>query len=379
MNVFCRFCKANLKTEPILTLNNMPKSAQFFPKKDELDAEKGVDIVLYQCPYCGLVQAAGEPVSYFRDVIRATGVSDEMGNFRRKQYAEFVKKYNLADKKIIEIGAGSGEYMNYMEPSCKYVYGLEHLEVSVKKAEAAGHKMIKGFIEEESYVIDGGPYDGFYIMNYLEHIPDPSGFVRGIYNNLSDGAVGIVEVPNFDMMLREDLYSEFIQDHLSYFRSDTLKVLLENSGFDVIDIKPIWHDYILSAVVRKKALLDLSSMKKQKDKLFQEIQQFLINCKNNGLKVAIWGAGHQALANMSLLGMADYVDYVLDSADFKQGYYTPATHIKIIAPSAMVSKGINMVIIMAGSYSVEISRIMDKDYPNVQWRILGSDGLYGEE
>ena len=82
---------------------------------------------------------------------------------------------------------------------------------------------------------------------------------------------------------------------------------------------------------------------------------------------------------MSLLGMSEYVDFVLDSADFKQGYYTPATHIKIVAPSEMISEGINMVIIMAGSYSEEISRIMDKDYPNIEWRILGSDGLYGKE
>ena len=357
----------------------MPKSAQFFPKEDELDTEKGVDIVLYQCPYCGLVQASGEPVSYFRDVIRATGVSGEMGSFRNKQYSEFVDKYGLADKKIIEIGAGSGEYMQYMEASCKQVYGLEHLKSSVEKAEAAGHKMIKGFIEDESYVIDGGPYDGFYIMNYLEHIPDPAGFVRGIFNNLSNGAVGIVEVPNFDMMLKEDMYSEFIQDHLSYFRSDTLKTLLEHNGFDVLELKPIWYDYILSAVVRKRSIMNLSSMQDQKDKLYHEIQTFLKGCKDKGEKIAIWGAGHQALANMSLLEMDRYVEYVLDSADFKQGFYTPATHIPIVAPSEMSAKGISVVIIMAGSYSEEISRIMDEKYPDVIWRILGSDGLYGKE
>lgn len=379
MSILCRGCKAVLTAEPILKLNNMPKSAQFFPKEDELDKEKGVDIVLYQCPYCGLVQAAGKPVPYFRDVIRATGVSEEMGQFRLKQFSDFVSSYGLSDKKIIEIGAGSGEYMQYMEAACKHVYGLEHLDSSVQKAIEAGHKMIEGFIEDESYIIEGGPYDGFFIMNFLEHIPDPAGYVRGIYNNLSEGAVGIVEVPNFDMMLKEDLYSEFIQDHLSYFRADTLKGLLEQNGFEILELKPIWYDYILSAVVRKKKLLDISSMNTQKEKLFQEVHSFLKECNEAEKRVAVWGAGHQALANMSLLGMEEYVEFVLDSAEFKQGFYTPATHIPIVSPNEIYSKHIDVVIIMAGSYSEEISRIMDDKYPDVKWLILGSDGLYGKE
>lgn len=378
MNNICRGCKANISTKPILTLSNMPKSAQFFPSKDEITSEKGVDIVLYQCPYCGLVQAIGEPVPYYRDVIRATGVSEEMGIFRRKQFSEFVNKYSLKNKKIIEIGAGSGEFMQYMEESCNRVVGLEHMNESVDRATFNGHKMIKGFIEDDTYTVSGSPFDAFYIMNFLEHIPDPAGYLRGIYNNLSDNAVGIVEVPNFDMMLKEDMYSEFIQDHLSYFTRDTLKTLLEYNGFDILEIDVIWHDYIISAVVRKKSQINLTSMLEKKKNLYDIVHSFLEECRIKNKNVAIWGAGHQALANMSLLGMEEYISVVLDSADFKQNLYTPATHLLIAAPDKMLDYKVDVVIIMAGSYSEEISRIMDEQYPKVEWKILGSDGLYGK-
>ena len=64
------------------------------------------------------------------------------------------------------------------------------------------------------------PFDGFYMMSFLEHLPDLRGVVAGIRNNLKDGACGLVEVPNFGMMLKKKLYAELIIDHLFYFTVD---------------------------------------------------------------------------------------------------------------------------------------------------------------
>ena len=71
-------------------------------------------------------------------------------------------------------------------------------------------------------------------------------------------------------------------------------------------------------------------------------------------KIAIWGAGHQALAMISLIGLADHVKYVIDSATFKQGKYTHATHIPILAPEMLESDPVSAVIVMAASYSDEV-------------------------
>ncbi len=371
----CRVCGAALLGTPVFELHNMPKSAQFFPKEDELENEKGIDIILYQCEYCGHVQAAGAPVPYYRDVIRATAVSGEMRQFRLGQFKNFVDKYGLYGKKIIEIGAAAGDYLDVMTEVNPESYGLEHSEKSVEAGRKNGLKMIQDFIETEDHEVSGAPYDAFYIMNYLEHIPDPSAFLRGIANNLAEDAVGLVEVPNFDMMLKEKLYSEFIQDHLSYFTEDSFRTVLTKSGFEVLGMEVIWHDYIISAVVRKRKKLDLSAMAHQREKIYNIVHEYINNCEKKGQKIAVWGAGHQALADIALLEMDSHIEVVLDSADFKQNLYTPATHIKIVAPDKMTELGIGAVIIMAGSYSQEIGRIMDAKYPGVEWVILGSDGL----
>lgn len=353
----------------------MPKSAQFFPQENEVHEEKGVDIVLLQCPNCGLVQAAGEPVSYYRDVIRATGVSEEMRLFREKQYREWVKTYGLSGKKVIEIGCGVGEYMSMMEVSGAKVYGLEHLTASVEKGKAAGHNILEGFLEDDDTLIPDGLYDGFYSMNFLEHIPEPGTFLRGIAANLSEGAIGLIEVPNFDMMLQKSLYSEFIQDHLSYFTRQTLCGLLERNGFEVISCENIWYDYIISAVVKKRVLTDVSGFLAEHKRLKQEMDAFLTEQEQQGKKVAVWGAGHQALANLSLLDMADRIVYVVDSAKFKQDKYTPATHIPIVAPERLRNYEVQMVIIMAAGYSREVSQIMKRDYPQIESVILTEEGF----
>jgi hypothetical protein len=81
-------------------------------------------------------------------------------------------------------------------------------------------------------------------------------------------------------------------------------------------------------------------------------------------RVAIWGAGHQALAIMSLAELKDNIKYVVDSAPFKQDRYTPATHIPIVSPNALSIDPVDGIIVMAASYSDEIVNIIKRDYKN---------------
>ena len=52
--------------------------------------------------------------------------------------------------------------------------------------------------------------------------------------------------------------------------------------------------------------------------------------------VAVWGASHQALTLLAL-ARATNVAYVVDSAPFKQGRLTPATHLRVVAPAHLAA------------------------------------------
>jgi 2-polyprenyl-3-methyl-5-hydroxy-6-metoxy-1,4-benzoquinol methylase len=352
----------------------MPKAAQHFPDAESLESEKGVNLDVCQCSGCGLVQLGNDPVPYYRDVIRAAAFSEEMKDFRLKQFAGFAQAYSLEGKKVIEIGCGRGEYLSLIGQFGPEAYGLEHSEESVRHCIRNGLRVSQGFIHTSDCKLDHAPFDGFYVLNFLEHLPDPNSLLRGIYKNLTNEAVGLVEVPNFDMILKQRLFSEFIGDHLCYFTKETLNTTLGLNGFEIIDHKELWYNYILSAVVKKKHRMDLSSIDNYQLYLKQHLCEFINRFDNK--QVAIWGAGHQALAIISLMNLSDRIKYVVDSALFKQNKYTPASHIPVVSPDTLHSDPVDAVIVMAASYSDEVATILRDQYDSrIQVSIVRDYGL----
>lgn len=370
----CRVCGNNFFTEPLLLYKNMPGAAQYLPDAKTLTNDQGIDLKVYQCSGCGLVQLNNQPVTYYKEVIRAAAVSEEMTKFRTKQFKKFIEKFNLKKKKVLEIGCGRGEYLSILQNLGANMYGLEHAQESVNFCISEGLNVSQGFIENSKYEIDNAPFDGFLILNFLEHLPNINLVLRGIFNNLINEGIGLVEVPNFDMIIKKNLFSEFVRDHLFYFTKDTLKNTLKLNGFDVVDCSVVWHGYIISAVVKKIEKMQIEDFYQHQDNIKNEINNYIDRFK--GKKVAIWGAGHQSLAVLSLANLSDRISYVIDSAIFKQNKYTPATHIPIVSPNKLLSDPPSAVIVMAASYSDEVSINLIRNYDSkISIAILRDKGL----
>jgi len=369
----CRICGRSPLSE-LSVYGNMPSVAQNLPDEGALRSDRGVDLRICQCEFCGVIQLDNDPVPYYREVIRATGVSDEMRQFRSSQFSEFIDRFGLHGKKIIEIGCGSGENLRILKERDAEPYGLEYSEKSIITAKSMGLNVYRGFVDSSDYKISDTLFDGFYTFSYLEHLPNPTEMLRGVYNNLSDGAYGIVEVPNTDMFLKEGVFYEFMLDHLFYFTKDTLNTVLQLSGFEVLSCNLVWHDYIISATVRKKKRLDLSYMENLRQNIISQIDAY-IDSREPG-SVAVWGASHQAFFIMAMLNNVRKLKYVVDSAEFKQGKYTPVSHIPIVAPRKAASDRVEAIIVMAGSYSDEvISHIRGRFNDGIGISVLRPHGL----
>lgn len=358
----CRVCGREFFKEPLLQYSNMPKSAQYFPDSTTLASDLGADLDVYQCAGCGLVQLNNEPVSYYREVIRAAAVSDVIKNLKTRQFADLIKKYSLQEKKILEIGCGRGEFLSLLSKLDVKASGIEYSESAVQECQKNGLSVFRGYPDRESEKLADGPFDGFLLLMFLEHMPEPNVALRVIYENLADEAVGLVEVPNFDMMLRNKLFSEFVSDHLLYFTKETLQTVLQLNGFEVLEQQEIRDEYVISVVVKKRSRLDISPFYYYQAKITKELANYLDRFEAKG--VAIWGAGHQALAIIALTGISERIRYIVDSAPFKQGKFTPVTHVPINAPETIESDPVNAVIVMAASYSDEVAKVIRERFDN---------------
>lgn len=367
--VSCRLCHSTLPARPLLALVGMPNAAQFLPSKDELLADKGADLDIFECAQCGLVQTSQEPVPYYKEVIRASAFSAEMAGFRQRQLKDWVDQYQLSGKRILEIGSGKGEYLHLLAQAGMKASGTEYSDNSVKVCKEQGLNVWQVFPEGDGLQLSEEPFDAFASFNFMEHWPHPKKTLSDIAQVLKPNAMGLVEVPNFDMIMKKNLFTEFISDHIFYFTEKTLRLMLETSGFEVIEIQSVWYDYILSATVRKRSAANITAFQDKRNEMHLALHQFSAQYPKGG--VAVWGAGHQALATLALLGLKEKIKYVVDSAPFKQGKFTPATHLPIVPPSALSSDPVNAIIVMAAGYSDEVVRIIQaQGYLNLKIAVL---------
>ena len=358
----CRICQGELSKE-LLTLKNVPAAAQKMPSThEECLADKGVDLAICQCLNCGVLQHTSHPVPYYREVIRASGVSEAMKQFRLEQFSSWVKRYGLTGKNVFEAGCGKGEYLALMNASGVNACGTEFSEAGAAACRQSGLEVFRTFFDTGEEIVPHGPYDGFFVLNFLEHIPDLPAFLRGIRRNLKENAPGIVEVPNLDMILANSQLTEFSTEHIFYFTAENLKNMLSNNGFEVVNCRNIWSDYIISAEVIKRPVCSLEKCAEVSERLKKQINDFIALSG----KTAFWGAGHQALTTLALTEMTpEKICFVADSSPEKQNRFTFTTHIPIVAPERLNAEAVNGVIIACGGYSDEVAETLNTSFPGI--------------
>ena len=371
----CIACGAPLWETPLLTLDNMPASAQHMPDAQGVKEDRGLTLDLCQCMGCGLVQFDCEPVDYYRDVIRAGGFSKTMVELRRYQYKHLIDSYHLEGKKFIEVGCGQGEFLKVLSEFPVEVHGIEHDPHLVELARAQGLDVTEGFTETEDTRFAGGLYDVFLSFNFLEHQPDPSTMLQAIYRNLEDDAMGLITVPSFEYIMDHNSYYELIRDHLAYYTFETLTPLLERNGFLVEECEVINRD-TLSVIVKKRPQMDTENLLECYVNLKREMESYMKYLDAWDKKVAVWGASHQGFTLAATTKLGERARYIIDSAPFKQGKFAPASHLPIVGPDHFHEHPVDAIIITAPGYTDEIAAsIRQKFGTAVEIRAMRSNHL----
>lgn len=354
----CIVCGAELLSKPLVVCHDMPGGAQCFLAKEEIAKEQGKTLDLRQCSGCGLVQFDCPPVEYYRDVIRAGGISSTMRELRTTQYKHFIERCNLVGKKIIEIGCGQGEFLQILTDFPVRPFGIEHKRSLVESAKKRGLNVWEKFTETEDTVLEGGPFDAFLSFNVLEHQPFPNKMLRCIYNNLTPSGVGLITVPSFEYILKSNSYYELLRDHIANYTKETLSFLIQKNGFDILDFSIVNRD-TLSVIVQKRHPIDVTDFESNFCSIKKQLAEYF------GLfskKVAVWGASHQSLTIISTADIGKHIAYIIDSASFKQGKYAPVSHIPVVSPDFIRTHPVESILILAPGYIDEIREQIENNY-----------------
>ena len=343
-------------TNTIFSLPNIPKAAQYFPETVDSNLKDDVDISIIQCQSCGHVQSIAPLVSYYKDVITASSISDKTIANRESLVKKLVSILSRNDPCFLEIGCYKGQFVSHLI-SMGYTksYGIEHSRESVENATYNNLLIKQGYVLDDDFDISDLPdIDILLCFNFLEHIPRPFEFLCKLQKYLSSESIVYFSMPSFDFISSSSCMHEFVPDHISYFSIRSLRTLFNRASFEVLEINSINNnnDLEIIAKYKKPALQNIQPPKFYEftDELNGLIGKFSLENKT----ISFWGAGHR---NLTLISQLDFnnISFIIDSATFKQGLYSPVSRLPIISPITFQTKMTDILFVsLPGIYNDEV-------------------------
>jgi SAM-dependent methyltransferase len=164
---------------------------------------------------------------------------------------------------LLEIGPGTGAFLNYAKDAGWRVLGLEASRYAAEKAAARyGLDIRCGTLQ--SVNLNSEQFDMVHMSHVLEHLADPVTSLAIIFRLLKPGGSLVIEVPHeFDNLQFKILKAAGLQrpydvkcTHIFFFTPPTLKQLLERTGFgraEVATVRDLEGGSMLRQILRRVA------------------------------------------------------------------------------------------------------------------------------
>lgn len=360
----CIVCKSK-NMEKFMNLPDSPLFPQHLLKKEEPREGRKTDLQLEKCKDCNLVQLKPRHFvmdGYYEDYLLMSAHTEYARNYMESLAQNFVKRFELYGKKILEVGCGDGYFAGELIKLGVKVLGVEPSKRAASEARSRKIDVCKCPLDDKS-PIEREAYDGFVLRQVLEHISDPCKFLGDIRLYLKEGACGLVEVPDFDNIIHKRRYFDIFQDHAAYFTFDTLRKTLEMCGFRIHDMfSAADGEYIAAYIVNTTTASEETGFKEGYGLYVKSVQAFLKKLKEEGGRMAAWGAGYKGVSLLSCCGIDErLLDCIVDSDSNKQGLYAPGSGLFICSPSYITTGEIDVVVVTSIMYEKEIIRILNRD------------------
>ena len=359
----CRFCQGT-KFIKILDFGNVPLAGGFLKEKDFAN-EKFYPLDLKLCQDCYLVQVTNvvpsevlftENYFFFSSAIQT--LVDHFSAFAREINDCFL---NGIDKpQILEIGSNDGVLLRPLsnmgiraigiDPATNVVSSLINAEDFVVINDFFSEKLACRMREK------CGTFHAILSSYSFGHIDDMIDIMNGIKCLLRDDGVFIFEIYYLGTLIDEMQYDMIYHEHMSYYSIKTLIIFLKQYEMEIFDIKFIQK--VRSGTVRfyarniGKRSEKVSStvenlVKYEQDQGFDKVETYseyaakvektkeelislLDDLKAQGKTIIGYGASGRGTTIMNYCGIdGRYLDYVVDDAPAKHGFYTPGTHVPI--------------------------------------------------
>lgn len=364
----CVLCREQ-SLEKIFYLENSPRYAQkLLHTKDIKNREKS-NVSLYKCKNCQMVQINTDELSqdeYFEDYLMSRSCTELYTEYDKTLAKEFVSKFNLKGKRVIEIGCGDGYFAERLIKEGAIVEAIEPSKTACEIVAKRGVHCYNTFLDESVDRYVHQKYDAFVSKQVIDLVKEPNAFLKNLAKILKPEAKGLIDAPSWTKTLLDRRYYDILPDRVSYFTALTLTRMMEQNNFHVMEVHHVADDeYVLAYAcyeAKKEGLL--SEFKQEFNDFKKDFLEMMQRYESQKKTVVAWGAGAKGASLLSFSGMdSKRILYVIDKDPHKNGLYLPGSLLKIVSPETLNGKKQpSAIIITAAMFYKEITKELLNKY-----------------
>jgi SAM-dependent methyltransferase len=381
----CRFCGVPLSST-FVDLGMSPL-CESYPTGEQLnEMEPFYPLHAYVCEKCFLVQVEEYvgPEQIFSEYAYFSSYSASWLEHARAYTNLIVGRLGLGGgSQVVELGSNDGYLLQYFVAQGIPVLGVEPAGNVAKAAIAKGVPTVVRLFGEataRALVADGKQADLIIGNNVLAQVPNLNEFVRSMKTLLKPSGVITMEFPHLWRLMEENQFDTIYHEHFSYFSLLTAREIFRVHGLELFDVeelpthggslriyarhsensaRPVTER--LRALVTREEVAGLSgreryrSFTEQVHETKRRLLDFLIGAKRRGRAIVGYGAPGKGNTLLNYCGIRnDFLDYTVDRNPYKQGRFTPGTHIPIYPPEKIHETRPDYVLILPWNLKEEI-------------------------
>lgn len=164
---------------------------------------------------------------------------------------KLVEGFNPKKGKLLDIGAGTGDFLVMAQKSGWEIKGIEPSSKAKGIAETKGVPFVNGLSELEDHSIDV-----ITMWHVLEHVPDVEAQIAELKRIVKPEGTIVIAVPNYKSYDAQH-YGIFwaaydVPRHLWHFSKTSIKLLFAKQGMELIKILPMKFDSFYVSLLSEK-------------------------------------------------------------------------------------------------------------------------------
>lgn len=383
----CALCKSQ-SLEKIIDFGDVALAGGFL-QPEQFSQEPLFPLRVYFCSDCYAVQLCDvvDPRILFGNYFYFSSATRTLREHFVDYASEMVLRFlDPKHSTVVEIGCNDGILLKPLaEQHVRTLIGVEPATNIVQAINDPRISVINDFFSEavaDKIASQFGNADMVVANNVYAHIPDICGVTQGIFNLLSDDGVFVFDVHYLGKIIQGLQYDMIYHEHLYYYSLIALTNHFDRFGMTIFDVKPIpihagsMRYYVCKKNSRRAAVISPHVATLRKDEIaagFDKAETFirfaadiavrrtklmelLEGVRARGRSIAGYGASGRANTIIQYCGIDhSHLEYLIDDAPAKWGYYTPGSHFLIRSNAILKESPPDYLLIFAWSYFSEIA------------------------